>query len=115
MQSDIDSPYQIEEAISLRYRDVIERSSSTIGGLVTQKKSLDHGERIVDIADKPPVDFFGRPIIRPPQDTNKYSELKSKKFRTELPNAMVSFLVNYRYHEGNSSAVRKPASMASFL
>ncbi|KAL5490184.1 CTF18 [Sanghuangporus weigelae] len=52
--------------------------------------SLSHlGKRkseIVDIADKPPVDFFGP-----------------------------KFKVSYRFNEGNSAAVRKPVKISSFL
>ncbi|KAJ7085780.1 P-loop containing nucleoside triphosphate hydrolase protein [Mycena belliarum] len=61
---------------------------------------------VVDIADKPPTDFFGRLITAPSLTTTKAAQRKNveKKYR-----------VTYRYKEGNSAAVRKPIKMAAFM
>ncbi|KAL0946782.1 hypothetical protein HGRIS_012955 [Hohenbuehelia grisea] len=60
----------------------------------------------VDIADKPPVDFFGRPID---VSTKKVKGMVIKK--PVLP----KFRISYKFAEGNSAAVRKPVKMDSFL
>ncbi|OJA12544.1 hypothetical protein AZE42_08143 [Rhizopogon vesiculosus] len=59
----------------------------------------------VDIADKPPVDFFGRPITVK-NDLRRSST--SKK-------AVADFHVAYKYLEGNSAAVRRSVKVSSFL
>ncbi|KZT27298.1 P-loop containing nucleoside triphosphate hydrolase protein [Neolentinus lepideus HHB14362 ss-1] len=60
----------------------------------------------VDIADRPPVDFFGRPITKAVVSPRNGG----------LRNApQTKFRVNYKFHEGNSAAVRKPVKMVSFL
>ncbi|KAJ6624531.1 hypothetical protein B0H10DRAFT_1943134 [Mycena sp. CBHHK59/15] len=63
-------------------------------------------EAVVDIADKPPVDFFGRLITVPSLKTTKAAERKNvdKKYR-----------VTYRFKEGNSAAVRKPIKVKAFM
>ncbi|KAK7037989.1 chromosome transmission fidelity protein 18 [Favolaschia claudopus] len=60
----------------------------------------------VDIADKPPTDFFGRLITAPSLSTTKAAERKNveKKYR-----------VTYKFKEGNSAAVRKPIKMKAFM
>ncbi|TFK54597.1 P-loop containing nucleoside triphosphate hydrolase protein [Heliocybe sulcata] len=60
----------------------------------------------VDIADRPPVDFFGRPITKPiaPSGKGGSGSAPQTKYR-----------VSYKFHEGNSAAVRKPVKMASFM
>ncbi|KAJ7157004.1 P-loop containing nucleoside triphosphate hydrolase protein [Mycena crocata] len=61
---------------------------------------------VVDIADKPPTDFFGRLITAPSLTTTKAAQRKNveKKYR-----------VTYRFKEGNSAAVRKPIKTNAFL
>ncbi|KAJ7744945.1 P-loop containing nucleoside triphosphate hydrolase protein [Mycena maculata] len=62
---------------------------------------------VVDIADKPPTDFFGRLITGAPSlSTTKAAERKNveKKYR-----------VTYKFKEGNSAAVRKPIKMQAFM
>ncbi|KAJ7510162.1 P-loop containing nucleoside triphosphate hydrolase protein [Mycena galericulata] len=61
---------------------------------------------VVDIADKPPTDFFGRLITAPSLSTTKAAERKNveKKYR-----------VTYKFKEGNSAAVRKPIKMKAFM
>ncbi|KAF8891293.1 P-loop containing nucleoside triphosphate hydrolase protein, partial [Infundibulicybe gibba] len=60
----------------------------------------------IDIADKPPTDFFGRLITSPSVTTTKAAARKNveKKYR-----------VTYRFTEGNSAAVRKPVKVSAFL
>ncbi|GJJ12561.1 hypothetical protein Clacol_006804 [Clathrus columnatus] len=55
----------------------------------------------IDPADKPPTDFFGRPIIieRVTLDSQPLTKCN----------------VVYRFKEGNSSAVRKPVKVQAFL
>ncbi|KZV69756.1 P-loop containing nucleoside triphosphate hydrolase protein [Peniophora sp. CONT] len=69
-------------------------------------------EAAVDIADKPPVDFFGRPIVVKPK--SKPSS-KAQHGVTAIPMAERPYRVSYRFKEGNSAAVRKPVKLASFL
>ncbi|KAJ7074182.1 P-loop containing nucleoside triphosphate hydrolase protein [Mycena amicta] len=61
---------------------------------------------IVDIADRPPTDFFGRLITVPSSTTTKAAERKNveKKFR-----------ITFKYYEGNSAAVRRPVKVGAFL
>ncbi|KAG1814886.1 P-loop containing nucleoside triphosphate hydrolase protein [Suillus variegatus] len=59
----------------------------------------------VDIADKPPVDFFGRPIAMK-KDSRR--SLTSKKVAPD-------FRIAYKHLEGNSAAVRRPTKVLSFL
>ncbi|KAJ7087754.1 P-loop containing nucleoside triphosphate hydrolase protein [Mycena epipterygia] len=61
---------------------------------------------VLDIADKPPTDFFGRLITVPSLSTTKAAERKNveKKYR-----------VTYRFKEGNSAAVRKPIKIQAFM
>lgn len=64
----------------------------------------------VDIADKPPTDFFGRPIMAAPvgAKSKKGSSAAVKKAERKLG-------VSYRFNEGNSAAVRKPVKVSTFL
>ncbi|KAK7467394.1 Chromosome transmission fidelity protein 18 [Stygiomarasmius scandens] len=57
----------------------------------------------IDIADRPPTDFFGRPINTSVNLGGTRSGFAKKYF------------VTYRYKEGNSAAVRKPVKMSAFL
>ncbi|KAF7363719.1 Chromosome transmission fidelity protein 18 [Mycena sanguinolenta] len=62
--------------------------------------------KVVDIADKPPTDFFGRLITAPSVNASKAAARKNveKKYR-----------VTYKFKEGNSAAVRKPIKMKAFM
>ncbi|KAF8447842.1 P-loop containing nucleoside triphosphate hydrolase protein [Boletus edulis BED1] len=64
-------------------------------------------EKHVDIADKPPVDFFGRPVTIPKAAPTSVSKAKHQMNRV--------FQTTYRYREGNSAAVRKAVKVASFI
>ncbi|KAG9010130.1 hypothetical protein FRB93_004792 [Tulasnella sp. JGI-2019a] len=66
----------------------------------------------VDIADKPPVDFFGRPIIR--KEPAKATVTKPIGDQ-DLGPVLKKFRVAYRFNEGSSAAVRKPVAMQSLL
>ncbi|KIJ10510.1 hypothetical protein PAXINDRAFT_177467 [Paxillus involutus ATCC 200175] len=61
----------------------------------------------IDVADKPPVDFFGRPITAPKAPTSSVSKPRRHMLQ--------EFQTTYRYLEGNSAAVRKPVKVSSFL
>jgi len=61
----------------------------------------------VDAAEKPAVDFFGRPIM--PSTANRNKPPSSRKPVTP------AYRVSFKFKEGNSAAVRKPVKMASFL
>ncbi|KAK0463823.1 P-loop containing nucleoside triphosphate hydrolase protein, partial [Desarmillaria tabescens] len=59
----------------------------------------------VDIADRPPTDFFGRLITAPAGGVGgTNNKIVEKKFR-----------VAYKFAEGNSAAVRKPIKVGAFL
>jgi len=60
-----------------------------------------------EIEEKPPVDFFGRPIAIP--TSNSHNKPASKKTPRR------DYHVSYRFLEGNSAAVRKPVKVSSFL
>ncbi|KAJ6525742.1 P-loop containing nucleoside triphosphate hydrolase protein [Mycena capillaripes] len=70
------------------------------------KRMRTEAAEVVDIADKPPTDFFGRLITVPSSSTTKAAERKNveKKYR-----------VTYKFKEGNSAAVRKPIKMQAFM
>ncbi|KAF7295433.1 AAA domain-containing protein [Mycena indigotica] len=59
---------------------------------------------VVDIADRPPTDFFGRLITVPTSRTAQHKKSGDTKFR-----------VAFKYNEGNSAAVRRPVKVSSFL
>ncbi|KAG1826875.1 uncharacterized protein BJ212DRAFT_1308982 [Suillus subaureus] len=59
----------------------------------------------LDIADKPPVDFFGRPIAI------KKDSRRSSTSKKVVPD----FRIAYKHLEGNSAAVRRPTKVSSFL
>ncbi|KLO10427.1 hypothetical protein SCHPADRAFT_878166 [Schizopora paradoxa] len=61
----------------------------------------------LDIADRPPVDFFGRPI--------ESTAPKSKKLKGQDALVQKAYRVSFKYNEGNSAAVRKPLKMSSFI
>ncbi|OCB84144.1 P-loop containing nucleoside triphosphate hydrolase protein [Sanghuangporus baumii] len=66
----------------------------------------------VDIADKPPVDFFGRPIALTAAPSSK----RRKGITASVDGiGTAKFKVSYRFNEGNSAAVRKPVKVSSFL
>ncbi|KAK0239840.1 P-loop containing nucleoside triphosphate hydrolase protein [Armillaria nabsnona] len=59
----------------------------------------------IDIADRPPTDFFGRLIIHSSSSVRgTNNKTVEKKFR-----------VAYKFAEGNSAAVRKPIKVGAFL
>ncbi|KAJ7940344.1 P-loop containing nucleoside triphosphate hydrolase protein [Mycena leptocephala] len=70
------------------------------------KRARTAPEVVVDIADKPPTDFFGRLITAPSISTTKAAARKNveKKYR-----------VTYKFKEGNSAAVRKPIKIKAFM
>jgi chromosome transmission fidelity protein 18 len=57
---------------------------------------------------QPPTDFFGRPIVVKP-----VSKPISKANLTNTVSTVP--VVSYKFNEGNSSAVRKPVKVSSFL
>jgi len=61
----------------------------------------------LDIADRPPVDFFGRPI--------ESTAPKAKKSKGHEVSVQKAYRVSFKYKEGNSAAVRKPLKVASFV
>lgn len=76
--------------------------SLDLSGPPTKRAKVDK----IDIADKPPTDFFGRIITVPTSSSTKAAARKNieKKYR-----------VTYKYAEGNSAAVRKPVKVCAFL
>ncbi|KAH9180738.1 P-loop containing nucleoside triphosphate hydrolase protein [Lactarius sanguifluus] len=80
-------------------------SSATAIGDEPPQKRTKTAAADADVMEKPPTDFFGRPITttaanKPPSSRRK---------------AMPAYRVSFRFKEGNSAAVRKPVKMASFL
>ncbi|KAF9246412.1 P-loop containing nucleoside triphosphate hydrolase protein [Melanogaster broomeanus] len=102
---------EIDAALIARQADAVEkgkasskesffrllRTSPTNGPI--NKRARTQGQ--ADIADKPPVDFFGRPIRSLAQNPKRHT--------------IKAFQTTYRYLEGNSAAVRRPVKVASFL
>ncbi|KAF9651533.1 P-loop containing nucleoside triphosphate hydrolase protein [Thelephora ganbajun] len=62
----------------------------------------------IDIADRPPTDFFGRPIAVKPV-SKPASKIGLNKTTSQAP------VVSYKFNEGNSAAVRKAVKVSSFL
>ncbi|KAF8077688.1 P-loop containing nucleoside triphosphate hydrolase protein [Lyophyllum atratum] len=79
-----------------------ESSKDDLSGRPSKRPRTDN----IDIADKPPTDFFGRVITVPSLSNTKAAARKNveKKYR-----------VTYRFTEGNSAAVRKPVKVGAFL
>ncbi|KAI0273411.1 P-loop containing nucleoside triphosphate hydrolase protein [Gloeopeniophorella convolvens] len=70
------------------------------------RKRAKAAEAAVDPAEKPAVDFFGRPITAPASKGKPASRRQSTG---------QTYRVSFKYKEGNSAAVRKPVKMGSFL
>ncbi|KAH0830674.1 P-loop containing nucleoside triphosphate hydrolase protein [Lanmaoa asiatica] len=83
----------------------LEQTQSSVSDLGPVNKRA-RTQKPTDIVDKPPVDFFGRPITIP--KTAPSSGSKTKHQMTQV------FQTTYRYLEGNSAAVRKVVKVASF-
>ncbi|KAH8082309.1 P-loop containing nucleoside triphosphate hydrolase protein [Filobasidium floriforme] len=69
-------------------------------------KTAPQEEKPVDLADKPPTDFFGR------AKANVLAAVGSKGIDGQPAK---KFRVVYKFNEGSSSAVRKPVKMATLL
>ncbi|THH17123.1 hypothetical protein EW146_g3644 [Bondarzewia mesenterica] len=67
-------------------------------------------EGAVDIADRPAVDFFGRPIVVPRKPASARGRADEQE---QAPSP--AFRIAYKHKEGNSAAVRKPVKVSSFL
>ncbi|KAH7921370.1 P-loop containing nucleoside triphosphate hydrolase protein [Leucogyrophana mollusca] len=72
------------------------------------KRARSQPQEKIDIADKPPVDFFGR-LIAVPVSKGGGKSAKGGGGGTK------EYGVKYQYLEGNSAAVRKPIKVSSFL
>ncbi|EGN95576.1 hypothetical protein SERLA73DRAFT_60018, partial [Serpula lacrymans var. lacrymans S7.3] len=110
---------EIDAALIARHADAVERGKTKTDYF---KRFSFHHSRIdpsgagpankrartdlTDIADRPPVDFFGRLITVPSISSAKEATRKNVK---------KDYRVTYRFLEGNSAAVRKPLKLASFL
>ncbi|KAF5373912.1 hypothetical protein D9758_000776 [Tetrapyrgos nigripes] len=104
---------EVDARLSSRQGDIVVKDKPTKQkGLTSKQKDPDEDlpspskrtkTDVVDIADRPPTDFFGRPI----KVSNNAASLRNG-FAKKYP-------VTYRYKEGNSSAVRKPIKMSAFL
>ncbi|KZT71388.1 P-loop containing nucleoside triphosphate hydrolase protein [Daedalea quercina L-15889] len=62
-------------------------------------------------AEKVAVDFFGRPIL--PKASSSDNDAAGTKKTSKKP--IVKYRVAYRFHEGNSAAVRKHIKVSAFL
>ncbi|KAJ4475828.1 P-loop containing nucleoside triphosphate hydrolase protein [Lentinula lateritia] len=67
----------------------------------------------IDIADRPPTDFFGRPIQ--PTAVGKKPQSSARGFNPLKSSSTPKFNVAYKFKEGNSAAVRKPVKVSMFL
>ena len=95
-----------------RDRDDAEAGDGTLTDMRPAKRAkVTENKEVIDIADKPPVDFFGRPIVA---KASKPSS-KAQKGANAVPIHERPYRVSYRFKEGNSAAVRKPVKLASFL
>jgi len=66
-------------------------------------------EKVMDIAEKPPVDFFGRPLVL------KKPKVVAKHIDESLGPPEKKCKIAYRFNEGASAAVRKPVKMETLL
>ncbi|KZT55103.1 P-loop containing nucleoside triphosphate hydrolase protein [Calocera cornea HHB12733] len=62
--------------------------------------------QLVGSISTPPLDFFGRPLV---------PSTKIKAAASKLPVSIQKFRVAYKFHEGNSAAVRRPIKISSLL
>ncbi|PAV23521.1 P-loop containing nucleoside triphosphate hydrolase [Pyrrhoderma noxium] len=88
--------------------EFFQKAYSGVDGLTLGKRKMD------DIADRPPVDFFGRPIAATKAPNSKRSRYSGPHSSKGDPTEK-KFKVSYKYNEGNSSAVRKPLKVSAFL
>ncbi|KAL4266142.1 AAA+ ATPase domain-containing protein [Pleurotus pulmonarius] len=113
---------EVETKLTGQRVDIIEKSKPSFRGFFgsSDKSNVPSRTRLgddadappskrikVDLADKPPTDFFGRPI-----DLTKITianQAHQKKHATKC------FKISYRFAEGNSAAVRRPVKLDSFL
>jgi len=65
-------------------------------------------DRKIDIADRPPTDFFGR-LIKEKPAPKPASKVGLTKTVGLVP------VISYKFNEGNSAAVRKAVKVSSFL
>ncbi|THH10289.1 hypothetical protein EW145_g1444 [Phellinidium pouzarii] len=111
---------EIDIQLIARQAEATEREKPTTAGTFRKSRKTDDGDNstlgkrkadLLDIADRPPVDFFGRPIT--------VSAPLSKRSKGTGPGLTApeekKFKVSYRFREGNSAAVRKPVKVSSFL
>ncbi|KAJ8700036.1 Chromosome transmission fidelity protein 18 [Pleurotus ostreatus] len=113
---------EVEAKLTGQRVDIVERSkpsfrsffgSSDKSNAPSRTRLGDHADgppskRIkVDLADKPPTDFFGRPI-----DLTKITVANQAH---QKKHAAKCFKISYRFAEGNSAAVRRPVKLDSFL
>ncbi|KAF9509023.1 hypothetical protein BS47DRAFT_184538 [Hydnum rufescens UP504] len=110
---------EIEAETATRQNDAIEKTPA--GGLRGMQRKSRANDQIVgdsiDIADKPATDFFGRPIVHQPPESVQVasSTTHDGASASRLSKTNMSYAINYKYHEGNSSAVRKPTKTSTFL
>ncbi|KAJ3782143.1 P-loop containing nucleoside triphosphate hydrolase protein [Lentinula aff. detonsa] len=76
------------------------------------KRSRQDPSAHVDIADRPPTDFFGRPVQ---PSANKKTQRNAYGFNPPKSTSVLKFNVAYKFKEGNSAAVRKPIKVSAFL
>ncbi|CAL1705258.1 unnamed protein product [Somion occarium] len=76
------------------------------GGRDTDAPPNKRARKEEDIVEKVPTDFFGRPIVA----TGNTTKPASRKAHVEK-----KYRVSYKFHEGNSAAVRKPVKVSAFL
>ncbi|KAF7311473.1 AAA domain-containing protein [Mycena kentingensis (nom. inval.)] len=72
----------------------------------------------VDIADKPPTDFFGRLLTAPTRTRGSSGSGRSKGVVGAGAGVGAEkgvFKVAFKYNEGNSAAVRRPVKVGAFL
>ncbi|KAG5221162.1 P-loop containing nucleoside triphosphate hydrolase protein [Salix suchowensis] len=113
---------EVEAKLTGQRVDIVEKSkpsfrsffgSSDRSNAPSRTRPGDHADgppskRIkVDLADKLPTDFFGRPI-----DLTKLTVANQAH---QKRHAAKCFKISYRFAEGNSAAVRRPVKLDSFL
>ncbi|KIY50839.1 P-loop containing nucleoside triphosphate hydrolase protein [Fistulina hepatica ATCC 64428] len=110
---------EIDELLNARSSGIVEKGSSkaTASSKLFSAPDPDEPARKrrkvdeIDIADKPPVDFFGRLITTSSTSTKPKSRGGSSAQVSKTP----FYRVTFKYLEGNSAAVRKPVKVQAFL
>lgn len=112
---------QIEAELLRRHQAAYPEASDSAGGGGASSSSLGPhrppAKKLKTVAgelvDQVPLDFFGRPIVLPPLSSTTTTGGDFDPSAEETSSSR--FRIFYRFHEGSSTAVRKPLKMSALF